>query len=68
LWDIEKYESYQYYNEEEFTLSYKNNGLKLFYKELFVSDVDFWCRNIKINKGGFPYEHALMAGKKEDNL
>lgn len=66
LWDIEKWESYQYFNQEEFTSTLKNLGLDAQKSELIADNLHDWEQYVELidSQDSFPYEHILLIEKK----
>jgi len=66
LWERERLESYQYFNQEEMIILFQENGLILTEKQLISVDMQRWQEEIEILSAGidFPVEHILVVGKK----
>lgn len=66
LWDIERWESYQYFSGSEFIDVFRNNGLEVVHEEFLSPDVSDWQSSVEIEYGelGFPYENILMVGTR----
>jgi len=66
LWEWERLESYQYFNQEEMIILFQENGLILTEKQLISVDMQRWQEEIEILSAGidFPVEHILLVGKK----
>jgi len=66
LWERERLESYQYFNQEEMIILFQENGLILTEKQLISVDMQRWQEEIEILSAGidFPVEHILLVGKK----
>jgi len=65
LWEDEKKESYQYYNECEFLDVLTTNNLKVLLKKTFDSDRNLWQPKFVGSCDAFmaPEEHILIVGK-----
>lgn len=66
LWQTERLQSYQYYNEEEFRCAFVNSGLKIQELKTLTVDDDKWRRRVEILTPGieFPTEHILIIAQK----
>lgn len=64
-WEIEKYESYQYYTEKEFRYLFENNNMTIIDSSKFICDSSDWQRHIKIvNDIPYPDECFYILGQK----
>jgi len=66
LWERERLESYQYFNQEEMIGLFRENDLILTEKQFISVDLQRWQEEIEILSAGidFPVEHILLVGKK----
>ncbi|PKN83584.1 MAG: hypothetical protein CVU46_16560 [Chloroflexi bacterium HGW-Chloroflexi-8] len=66
LWERERLESYQYFNQEEMLNLFQENSLILTEKQLISVDLQRWQEEIEILSPDidFPIEHILLIGKK----
>ena len=66
LWQTERLESYQYYNETEFRAIFAKEDLSIRELRTLTVDEDKWRRNVVIESPGvrFPDEHILIIGQK----
>jgi len=67
LWQTERYESYQYYNENEFRAAFARAGLTIRELRTLTVDDEKWRRTVAIESPGesFPEEHILIIGQKD---
>ena len=66
LWQTERLESYQYFNETEFRALFESHGLTIRELRTLTVDEDKWRRSVVIESPGvkFPEEHILIIGQK----
>jgi SAM-dependent methyltransferase len=66
LWQSERFESYQYYNESEFRAAFDREGLVIHELRTLTVDEDKWRRTVAIESPGvkFPEEHILIIAQK----
>jgi SAM-dependent methyltransferase len=66
LWQSERLESYQYFNEAEFRAAFATAGLEIPELRMLTVDEDKWQRNVEILSPGegFPEEHILIQAQK----
>lgn len=69
VWDLEREESYQYFNKFEFRQLFEKNNLQIEAINLISPNLGKWTDIVKIldPKITFPYEHILLIGKKKLN-
>lgn len=67
LWERERQESYQYFNEEEMRQMLTLNGLFIQEFRLLSVDYDNWLQDVEILTPGidFPPEHVLITAQKK---
>ena len=64
-WEIEKYESYQYFTESEFKALFNDNDMAIIDCSQFICDISLWQKNIEIlNNCPFPEECFYILGRK----
>lgn len=68
LWSSERFESYQYYTEEEFRAAFAHHGLRIAELRTLTVNAQKWNRLINIVTPGvkFPEEHILILAQKEE--
>jgi SAM-dependent methyltransferase len=66
LWLTERLESYQYFNQAEFTGCFERLGLVLYELRTLTVNDEKWRQEVEIETSGvdFPIEHILLIGKK----
>ena len=66
-WELEKNESYQYFNESEFEDLFKMNGIRITSKILLSPHIGEWRALVKILTPDvqFPVENTLFIGEKK---
>ncbi|PKO05478.1 MAG: hypothetical protein CVU41_12680 [Chloroflexi bacterium HGW-Chloroflexi-3] len=66
LWDRERQESYQYFNESEMREMLTQNGFDVQEFQLLSVDYDHWLQEVRIFTPGidFPPEHVLITAQK----
>jgi len=66
LWQTERLESYQYYNQDEFRTAFTQNGLEIREIRTLTVDEEKWRRAVRIESPHvrFPEEHILIIGQK----
>jgi len=66
LWQTERLESYQYYNEGEFREAAARLGLTLFHVRTLTANYEKWRGEVEIETSGvdFPEEHILILANK----
>ena len=67
LWQTERLESYQYFNESEFCEMFNRNGLTIQEQRKLTVDYEKWINDVVIEtpEVDFPEEHILIVAKKE---
>lgn len=64
-WEIERYESYQYYTEKEFSNLFLNNKMTVVDNAKFICNIKEWQEHVTIlNDVRFPEECYYIIGKK----
>ena len=65
LWNIEKRESYQYFNEDEFRRSFAELGFEVLDVQCSSPHFFEWQKRVVIESFGmtFPNEHILIVGR-----
>jgi hypothetical protein len=68
LWQTERLESYQYFNEAEFRATLTHLGLKIFELRTLTVDYDKWSHEVEIETPDidYPAEHILILAQKRD--
>ncbi len=68
LWQRERQESYQYFNDDEMRQMLAQNSLIIQEFRLLSVDYDHWLQDVEILTPGveFPPEHALITAQKTD--
>jgi hypothetical protein len=66
LWQNERLESYQYFNEAEFRASFESQGLRILKLLTLTANYEKWRSSVSIETPGvdFPAEHILILAKK----
>lgn len=66
LWHTERFESYQYYNMQEFKAAFAREGLEIIELRTLTVDDEKWRRSVEILTPGmdFPEEHILIVARK----
>lgn len=66
LWERERRESYQYFNESEFCAMFDQNELSIVHNEIISVDYERWQDEIELITAGieFPPEHILLVGQR----
>ncbi len=66
LWQSERFESYQYYTEEEFLAAFAREGLEIQEKRTLSVDEGKWRSRVRLlgRDTHFPEEHILIIAKK----
>ncbi|HEX8456538.1 MAG TPA: methyltransferase domain-containing protein [Pyrinomonadaceae bacterium] len=66
LWEIEKRESYQYFNESQFEECFGQLGLNVMKLQCHTPDRENWLERVSIETPGvdFPKENILIVGQK----
>jgi SAM-dependent methyltransferase len=67
LWQSERLESYQYFTEQEFRLTFNRLGLKICELRTLTMNEEKWRGNVEIITEGidFPAEHILILAQPE---
>ena len=65
LWQTERLESYQYFNQAEFTALFGRLGLEILELRTLTVDYEKWRAEVEIETAGmdFPVEHVLVVGR-----
>jgi SAM-dependent methyltransferase len=65
LWQHERFESYQYFNENEFRAAFARAGLTIQELRTLTMNEEKWRRNVEIASPGvrFPEEHILIIAQ-----
>jgi len=65
LWQTERLESYQYFNQAEFRAAFERLGLEVFELRTLTVDYEKWRAEVEIETEGvdFPAEHILLVGR-----
>ncbi len=68
LWDRERQESYQYFNEDEMRQMFAQNGLIIQEFRLLSVDYDHWLQDVEILTPDveFPPEHVIITAQKTE--
>lgn len=68
LWQTERLESYQYFNEAEFRATLAHLGLKIVELRTLTVDYDKWRNEVEIETPDidYPAEHILILAQKRD--
>lgn len=68
LWERERHESYQYFNENEMRRMLSENYFQVLEFRLLSVDYDHWLREITILTPGvdFPPEHVIITARKTE--
>lgn len=66
LWETERLESYQYFNETEFRAAFARLGLEIFDLSTLTVNYEKWSSEVEIETQGvdFPDEHILILARK----
>lgn len=67
LWETERFESYQYFNAQEFRTAFAANGLEILEFYTLSVDEEKWRRSVEIETPGirFPEEHVMIVARKK---
>lgn len=70
LWLTERFESYQYFNENEFRSALARLGMEICELRTLTVDYEKWRSEVEIVTPGvdFPAEHILIVAKKPEDL
>jgi hypothetical protein len=65
LWQTERLESYQYFNQVEFSAAFERLGLEVIELRMLTVDYEKWRAEVEIETEGvdFPAEHILLVGR-----
>ncbi|MBE0698221.1 MAG: class I SAM-dependent methyltransferase [Anaerolineaceae bacterium] len=63
LWPHEKFESYQYYNEDEFRAMFARENVEIIELRKLTENYEKWAEVVEIEED-FPVEHIIIVGKK----
>jgi len=68
LWERERHESYQYFNETEMCQMFTENNFEILEFRLINVDYDHWLQEVEILTPAvdFPPEHAIITAKKNE--
>ena len=66
LWQTERLESYQYFNEDEFRQAFARVGLVIDELRTLTVNYEKWRSEVEIETSGmdFPVEHILILARK----
>lgn len=66
VWNLEREESYQYFNKIQFIQNLKKLGFKIEALNLLSPNIGTWADKVEIltENESFPYEHILIIGRK----
>ena len=66
LWKTERFESYQYFCEEDFRTAFQENNLRLLELRKLTVNYEKWNNEVEIETPGadFPNEHILIVAQK----
>jgi SAM-dependent methyltransferase len=66
LWQTERLESYQYFNQAEFRAAFERLGLEVLELRTLSVNYEKWRAEVEIETEGadFPAEHVLVVGRK----
>jgi SAM-dependent methyltransferase len=69
LWDSERFESYQYFTEEEFRAAFTRQNLNILELHTLTVNEEKWRRLVEIETPGvaFPEEHILILARPEQS-
>ncbi len=67
LWQAERFESYQYFTEDEFRAAFQQVGLRIAELKTFTVNEDKWRHRLELVQPDvqFPQEHILILAQKE---
>lgn len=70
LWDTERFESYQYFTEEEYRAVFARQGLEICELGTLTMNGEKWRRQVEIVTDGvtFPDEHILILARQVGHL
>ncbi|NMC79253.1 MAG: hypothetical protein GYA59_07830 [Chloroflexi bacterium] len=70
LWDTERFESYQYFTEEEYRAAFARQGLEICELGILTMNDEKWRRQVEIVTDGvtFPDEHILILARQVGHL
>jgi SAM-dependent methyltransferase len=70
LWQTERLESYQYFNEDEFRQVFSRLGLVIDELRTLTVNYEKWCSEVEIETAAadFPVEHILILARKPGQM